>query len=54
MIAEEHGHNWDYYSVYNYERDKEGRIIKIVRKAINNFNHDETLNTTTFDIIYQD
>ncbi|MBC8616886.1 hypothetical protein H8788_03970 [Parabacteroides faecis] len=54
MIVEEHGYNWDYYSVYNYERDKESRIIKIVRKAINNFNHDETLNTTTFDIIYQD
>lgn len=55
MIAEEqHGQGWDYYYIYNYERDKTGRIMKIVRKAINNFNHDETLNTTIFDIIYQD
>lgn len=53
MIAEEHGYNWDYYSIYNYEQDKTGRIIKIVRKAINNFNHDETINTTIFDITYQ-
>lgn len=54
MIAEEHGKHWDLYYTYNYERDKKDRINKIVRKGINNYNHDETINTSVFDIIYQD
>lgn len=54
MIAEEHGNNRDLYYTYNYEQDKADRIIKIVRKGINKYDHNETINTTTFDIIYQD
>lgn len=53
MIAKEHGNGWDYYYVYDYKRDKENRITKIVRDGINNFNHDERINTTTFDINYE-
>lgn len=54
MIAKEHGSNWDLYYTYNYERDKENRIIKIIRKGINNYNYDETINTTTYNIMYYD
>ena len=53
MIAKEHGNGWDYYYVYDYKRNKENRITKIVRDGINNFNHDERINTTTFDINYE-
>lgn len=52
LVAEEHKEHSDFHNTYDYQRDKAGRIHKIVRKEINTYEPDYII-TTTFDIIYQ-
>lgn len=51
-IAEDTGLDYDMIYTYTYQRDNYGKINQIIRQAVNKYNINEVLNTTTFVIYY--